>query len=170
MCARNVDTSNVCTCVVVIRASVTRVFGPRGAAVAPPFRRVATRGDKCFDTIALMCFPIIDTITQKTDFSLNNAVLNSSIRSLTTRVGRVNIDVFLVSETFYSIVKSLLDAQIDEVYNEWFYSLLIFLYLWDKFSLIRGGRNVGRSIISELPTFLFELIIELISLVVSNLV
>lgn len=56
-------------CVVVIRASVTRVFSPRGAAVAPPFRRVATRGDKCFDTITLMCFAIID-ITRKRFFLL----------------------------------------------------------------------------------------------------
>lgn len=39
------------------------VLVPGGAAVAPPFRRVATRADKYFDTIALMCSAIIDTDT-----------------------------------------------------------------------------------------------------------
>lgn len=80
MCAQNIDTSNGCT--IIINAS-TMCLVPGGAAVVHSRQRVATRADKCFDTIALMCSAIIDTDTRKRIFiTPYKAAFNSFMRSL----------------------------------------------------------------------------------------
>lgn len=67
LCAQNVETSN--GCIPNDDQGVSCVLrGGAGRGCRPPFRRVATRADKCCDTIALMCSAIIDTDTRKRNF------------------------------------------------------------------------------------------------------